>query len=114
MRYKLTVEELGELKEAFSDLLNYDSDDPSDPIDPLTYRLPDGDNCLHIAAQRGNYRAAELLLKAGVNVNQIGDMGSTALHYAKRKGFDDLVKLLLEHGASMEIKDLFGKTALDQ
>lgn len=114
MRIKLTKNELDELKKSFSDLLNYDSEDPTEPIDPLTYHQPDGDSCLHIAALRGDCRAAELLLKAGVDVNKLGDMGSTALHHAKRKGYDNLVNLLLENGASTDIKNAFGKLPLDQ
>jgi hypothetical protein len=39
---------------AFADLLNYEAQDPTSPIDPLTYRAPDGDTCLHIAAHRGD------------------------------------------------------------
>ena len=110
---KLALDEYNELKKLFADILNYDSDDPDTPIDPLTYHHPDGDGCLHIAAQRGDYRAVELLLKGGVDVNQLGDMGSTALHYAKRKGDHDMVDLLLKSGALTNIKDEFGKFALE-
>lgn len=106
---KLTSEELAELQTAFSDLLNYESDDPCKPIDPLTYCAPDKDNCLHVAAQRGNLRAAQLLVKAGFNVNQQGDMGYTPLHYAATP---ELVSFLLAHGASTTIKNEFGTSPI--
>jgi ankyrin repeat protein len=111
MPQKLTNAELTELRSFFSDSLNYDSSNPSDPIDPLTYKEPAGDACLHIAAHRGNYRATELLIKAGVDVNQVGEMGSTPLHYANAKGHREVAKLLLSHGARADIKDAFGRTA---
>lgn len=111
---KLNKNEIEELANAFQDLLNYDSDDPTEPINPLTYVDPDGDNCLHIAASRGNYRAVELLLKAGLDVNQVGDMGCTALHYANMKGHKDIIRLLLAHGASVKIMNEFGKLPLEE
>jgi len=101
----LSSSELAELRTAFSDLLNYEADDPTAPIDPLTYCSPADDNCLHIAAQRGNRRAVELLLKAGLDVNAQGDMGHTALHYATAA---DVIALLLAHGASRTIRNEFG------
>jgi ankyrin repeat protein len=106
---KLKKMEIEELLNAFNDLLNYDSNDPTEPIDPLTYVDPDGDNCLHIAANRGDHRSAELLLKAGLDVNQIGDMGCTALHLAYMNGHQDIIRLLVDHGASDSIKNEFGK-----
>ena len=109
MTSSLSSVELAELQAAFADVINYDSDNPSDPIDPLTYRAPDRDTCLHIAARRRNRRAVELLIKAGADVNDQGDMGSTALHYAEYAKAEDVVALLLAHGASRSIRDEFGK-----
>ena len=111
MTSALSSSELAELQSAFADVINYDSDNPFDPIDPLTYRAPDRDTCLHIAAHRGNRRAVELLLKAGFDVNDQGDMGSTALHYAEYAKAGDVVALLLAHGASRDIRNEFGKPA---
>ena len=53
---RLSSSELAELQAAFADRLNYRSEDPTDPIDPLTYVALDGDTCLHVAARRGNLR----------------------------------------------------------
>lgn len=109
MTTKLSESEMNELERAFEDLLNYESDDPTDKIDPITYKEPSGDTCLHIAAHRGDYRSVELLLKSGLDVNRKGEMGCTALHYAKMKGNKDIIKLLLSHGASTTIKNEFGE-----
>jgi ankyrin repeat protein len=109
MSDQLSPSEIAELKAAFSDLINYESDDPCAPIDPLTYVSPDGDNCLHIAAHRGNLRAVELLIKAGLDVNQQGDMGYTSLHYASTP---EVVTFLLAKGASKAIKNEFGKSPI--
>ena len=111
MSLSLSPSEMAELQIEFAHVVNYESDDPCAPIDALTYVAPDGDTCLHIAAQRGNLRAVELLIKAGLHINQQGDMGCTPLHYAKSTA---VIDLLLAHGASREIRSEFGKLPLDQ
>ena len=103
----LSKAEVTELNEAFSDLTNYEGDDPCAPIDPVTYRAPDGDTCLHTAARRGNFRAAELLIKAGVDVNALGDMRYTPLHWATTPA---IVELLLSNGADPALKNDFGQS----
>ena len=45
------------------------------------------------------------LLAAGVPVDTRGDHGGTALHWACWKGYADLVKMLLDAGASLTIED---------
>jgi len=102
----LTPSELAELEAAFAYVTNYESDDPFAKIDPLTYRAPDGDTCLHIAAHRGDARAVSLLIKAGLDVNLKGDMGCTPLHYARAP---EVVVILLASGASTSIENEFGK-----
>ena len=49
--------------------------------------------------------AVRALLAKGVDVNTRGDAGGTALHWACWKGYPDLVRLLLDHGASLTIED---------
>lgn len=49
--------------------------------------------------------AIRALLAAGKPVDERGDMGATALHWACWKGYPDLVELLLDHGASLTIED---------
>jgi len=77
---KLSKSEIDELREIFNDILDYEFGD----IDPLTYKVPDEDTCLHIAALLGNVRTMDLLLRGGVDVNSIGDIGFTPLHYVAR------------------------------
>jgi ankyrin repeat protein len=107
----LSAAEIEELQKTYSHLVNYESEDPEAPIEPFTYVDSNGDSLFHIAAQQGDLRTIELLLRAGVDVNQLGDMGCTALHYAKTK---DVASLLLAHGASREIRNEFGKLPEDK
>ena len=107
----LTDAEISELSEFFRDVPNYDSEDPLEPINPLTYEAPDGDNCLHIASLRGDVRAMKLLLKAGFDVNSIGDIGCTPLHYAVSSKNQEAIDLLLQHGASRNAKNELGTPA---
>jgi ankyrin repeat protein len=58
----------------------------------------------HLAAVH-NTAAVRALLAAGFPVDARGEHGGTALHWACWKGYADLVKLLLDHHASLEIKD---------
>ena len=81
-------------------------------FDPFV--LTDGcDYILHIAARWGDYRAVELLLEAGMDVNILGDMDYTALHHAKLGGHENIVQLLLERGASTTLRNAFGILPLD-
>lgn len=96
----ITDQEQEELTAKFYYITNYESDDPTDLIDPITYVAPDGDTCLHYAVRNKDTRAVELLLKGGVDPNARGDLGETALHIAKSKGFEQIIRTLLEHGAS--------------
>jgi len=102
----LSAEEQAQLAEAFAHVINYGSDDPSDPIDPLTYLAPDGDTCLHIAAFGGNLRAVQLLVREGLDVNAKGDMGYTPLHYALTA---EIAQFLLASGADSSIVNEFGQ-----
>ena len=106
MSIVLSEAEISEIQEKYDYLVNYETDDTDAPIDPLTYIDSNGDNLLHIAAQGDDRRTIELLLKAGLNVNQTGDMGCTALHYTKNQ---DIIDLLISHGASKSIRNDFGK-----
>ena len=103
---KLNVAQVQELQKKYSYLTNYEADEPDAPIDPLTYVDSNGDSLLHIAAQGGDLHTVELLLDAGLDVNQTGDMGNTALHYAND---ENLARLLLSRGASLDVYNEFGK-----
>jgi ankyrin repeat protein len=110
-RSLLTAAELEELRDIIYPwhLINYESEDPCDEVDPVTYVAPDGDTCLHSAAFRGELRAVELLVKAGLDVNQPGDMGKTPLHYADTP---EIVAFLLANGARTDVVNLFGRSPL--
>lgn len=49
--------------------------------------------------------AVRALLAAGLPVDARGEHGGTALHWACWKGYADLVKLLIDHHAPLNIKD---------
>jgi ankyrin repeat protein len=58
--------------------------------------------------------AVEVCLKAGADINDAGANGDTALHFAVTgRGDLEIVKYLVEHGASPAIKNTRGQTALD-
>ncbi|MFJ2988660.1 ankyrin repeat domain-containing protein [Collimonas sp. NPDC087041] len=109
MSMTLNDEAIEELQKKYDYLINYDSSDSSDPIGPLTYVDSNGDNLMHIAAQLGDVETIILLADAGMNINQKGDMGSTALHYAYDGKHSRVVESLLARGASTEIKNEFGR-----
>ena len=98
------------LRQKFANLINYESGDILDPIDPLTYVAPDGDTCLHVAAFRGDEEAVTLLLDAGLDIDATGDMGCTPLHYAFMGKHFAVAALLIERGASEDVVNGFGKT----
>ena len=56
--------------------------------------------------------AMKLLIDKGADPNLVNDNGETALHIAVSRG-DALVKFLAENGTMLDIKDKFGRTALD-
>ncbi len=105
---KPTATQIAEIQKRYHYLVNYEAADPNNPIDPFTYTDSNGDHLLQIAVQRGDLPTVELLVSAGVDVNQTGDMGCTALHYAKLKGHDAIASFLLTHGASVTIRNGFG------
>jgi len=59
------------------------------------------------AARKGDIAAVTAFLDKGVNVNEKTRYGATALSYACDHGNVELVKLLLERGADVNVKDTF-------
>ena len=105
----LNAEELQSIRDKYPHLREYRSDDLDEPIDPLTFVDPSGDGLLHIATCAGDLGTVELLVHAGVDVNQLGDMGCTALHYARMKGKKDIYSFLVAQGASTLLRNEFGQ-----
>ena len=68
---------------------------------------------LHVAAARGHFDAAVLLLDAGVRVDCASGVtaGVTALHLAAGKNNSKTCKLLLSRGASLDARDFYGRDA---
>ena len=58
-------------------------------------------------------KAAEILLRAGANIHAQAADGQTALHSAGQKGWNKVLKFLVDNGASINAKDLAGRTPLD-
>jgi ankyrin repeat protein len=54
--------------------------------------------------------AARILVDLGADVNAVGENGWTALHGAAYTGADDMTRFLVEKGARMDVKDIFGQT----
>lgn len=51
-----------------------------------------------------------MALNVGADVNAIGDLGLSALHYAVLGGSEGVIELLLELGADLTIENEFGET----
>src|SRR5262245_55470328 len=114
MSIELTPDEVVQIQNRYRHLVNYESDDPDFPISPLTYKDSNGEYLLNIDAQSGDLETIKLLLRAGVEVNQRGDMGCTALHYAKLKKNEEIADFLVRHGASTDIQNDFGRLSGEQ
>jgi ankyrin repeat protein len=83
--------------------------------------MKNGTTALMIAANRqgrgagpiqNNLDAMAALLAKGANVNATTTDGATALHQAVGRG-DEIVKFLVEKGATLDAKDKYGRTPLD-
>jgi len=74
-------------------------------------RDDEGVTVLMYAANMGNVRAAKILLENGANINDVSNAGQTALIIAAARGFD-IVNLLLEYGADVNVKGADNETAL--
>ena len=71
-----------------------------------------GRTLLYIASKSGFYDTCKLLLQNGASVNEVQKDGSTPLHGAAYFGHALVVGLLLQHGATSDIKNNWGNSAL--
>lgn len=62
-----------------------------------------------IACYKGHLRIAQYLLSLGANVNSKSVKGNTALHDCAESGALDILQLLIEKGAHMDV-DSYGKS----
>jgi ankyrin repeat protein len=70
-------------------------------LDNINATDSDGDNALHSAVVGNDLDEARLLIEAGINIDQHGDLGYTPLHNACSFGHKDMVLLLIESGADV-------------
>lgn len=81
-----------------------------------------GSNALTIASHMGRADLVILLLQIGADANEMGvasiddnpeEIEGTALHFFE-KGREDILQILLDHGADVNKKDRMGKTVLSR
>jgi ankyrin repeat protein len=65
-----------------------------------------------LAPESPMFQAVRMLLDKGANVNAAGANGATLLHQTVNRGAA-FVRLLVEHGAKVDLKDSGGRTPLD-
>ena len=58
---------------------------------------------------QATFEAVRMLLDLGLDVNAQADTGRTALHGAAHKGRPDVVQILADHGAKLDVRD-YGNT----
>ena len=80
----------------------------------LVKELPAEDQAqLGEAAFDNNLPALALMLKLGFDVNARGGEGFTPVNHAALRGLVEVVRLLIRHGADVEIRNAYGGTALE-
>ena len=57
--------------------------------------------------------AVQLCIDLGMDVNHTNSMGLAAVHGAANRGSNDIIELLVENGARLDIQDNEGRTPLD-
>ncbi|MFT5539230.1 MAG: ankyrin repeat protein [Alphaproteobacteria bacterium] len=87
----------------------------TDPIRPLltqgadpNIEIENGVTPLIMVATFGNAVAADLLVRAGARVDEDGNQGCTALTWAARNGWPQMVGLLIDWGADINHQDKGG------
>ncbi|WP_094745816.1 ankyrin repeat domain-containing protein [Vaginella massiliensis] len=79
---------------------------------PVNDKDVDGNTPLHYATFADDFTVAELLVKAGADVNAQNIIQDSPFLYAGANGYTNLVKLYLDHGANFYVLNRYGGTAL--
>lgn len=78
----------------------------------LHKRTTDGSTLVHLVSKRhtsgDRIQMLTWLLKQGVDIDAVDELGSTALHYSRSREFPEAEKLLIELGADTEIRNRAG------
>lgn len=69
-----------------------------------------GSQVIHLASFDNQREDIATLVRAGADINAIGDLGLRPLHYAVLGGAIDAVRFLLEIGADAATENEFGET----
>jgi ankyrin repeat protein len=73
-----------------------------------------GNTPLKIATVRGDIDAVRVLLEAGAEVDAVVEEGCTVLWYASAFNYPEIVRILLDYGASLDTRNtLVDQTPLD-
>jgi len=61
---------------------------------------------IHIAAIKNNFQMIQWIVKqSNTDINIVDRDGNTALHLASQLGHDDLIEILLQYGANLNIRN---------
>ena len=71
-----------------------------------------GNNALMYASMSGSSQIAEMLIKAGIDIEEMNEKKGTALTFGVLLGKENLVEYLLENNAASNAQDGHGNTAL--
>jgi uncharacterized protein len=72
-----------------------------------------GDSVLHTVSSWGDVNAVKILIRAGADVNAIGDQGATPLFNAVIGKSLDVISHLLISGADPQRKNAYGRSVID-
>ncbi len=71
-----------------------------------------GYSALHIAISKDYEEIAEILIKAGIDLNLKDPKGQSALHYCAFYNRPEMARLILQSGGRLDIQDDFGNEPL--
>eukprot|EP00047_Mylnosiga_fluctuans_P009317 m.262623 g.262623 ORF g.262623 m.262623 type:complete len:444 (-) comp25642_c0_seq1:87-1418(-) len=80
----------------------------------LTQKDQAGSSLLYSVVRSGYFLLAAELLRLGADPNETQVSGSTPLHAAAFFGHDSVLRLLLEHGADIRVRNNFGQLAIEE